>query len=93
MKKMRISLVFINFIKILYEQNISRIINNRYLSPQVSLQGGLRQGFSLSLPLYVTQGQVTTTNINQNKYITGIHIPNQKIKLKYHNMQMILIYF
>ena len=37
MEKMRISPVFINFIKILYKQNTSVIINNGYLSPQVSL--------------------------------------------------------
>ena len=38
MEKMGISLVFINFIKILYKQNTSTIINNGFLSPQVSLQ-------------------------------------------------------
>ena len=58
------------------------IINNGFLSPQVSLQRGLRQGCPLSLPLYVTQGQVTTTNINQNKNILGIHIPNQRNQVK-----------
>ena len=67
MEKMGISLVFINFIKILYKQNTSTIINNGFLSPQVSLQRGLRQGCPLSLPLYVVQGQITITNINQNK--------------------------
>ena len=67
MEKMGISPVFINFIKILYKQNTSTIINNGFLSPQVSLQRGLRQGCPLSLPLYVVQGQITITNINQNK--------------------------
>ena len=37
MEKMGISPAFINFIKILYKQNTSVIINNGYLSPQVSL--------------------------------------------------------
>ena len=37
MEKMGISPVFINFIEILYKQNTSMIINNGYLSPQVSL--------------------------------------------------------
>ena len=67
MEKMGISPVFINFIKILYKQNTSTIINNGFLSPQVSLQRGLRQGCPLSLPLYVVQEQMTITNINQNK--------------------------
>lgn len=48
------------------------IINNGYLSPQVSLQRGLRQGCPLSLPLYVIQEQVITTHINQNKDIIGL---------------------
>ena len=67
MEKMGISPVFINFIKILYKQNTSTIINNGFFSPQVSLQRGLRQGCPLSLPLYVVQEQMTITNINQNK--------------------------
>ena len=54
------------------------IINNGFLSPQVSFQRGLTQGCLLSLPLCVIQGQVTTNNINRNENIMGIHIPNQK---------------
>ena len=49
---------------------------------------------SLSLPLYAVQGQVTTTNVNHNKDIIGIHTPNKKKnKLKYHIIQMIQISF
>ena len=58
------------------------IINNGFLSPQGSLQRGLRQGCPLFLPLYVIHGQVTTTNINQNNNITGIYISNQKSQVK-----------
>ena len=64
--------VFKNFIKILYKQNTSMIINNGYLSPQVSLQGGLRQGSPVSPPLYVMQEQVIATHINQNEDIIGL---------------------
>ena len=81
-EKIRISPLFINFLKILYTQKTSMIINNGFLSPQVSLQRGLGQGYPLSLPLYVIQGQVITTNINQNNNITGIYIPNQKNQVK-----------
>ena len=81
-EKIGISPLFINFLKILYKQKASMIINNGFLSPQVSLQRGLGQGSPLSVPLYVIQGQVTTTNINQNNNITGIYIPNQKNQLK-----------
>ena len=82
MEKMGFSPLFINFLQTLYKQNISMIINNGFLSPQVSLQRGLRQGRPLSLPLYVIQSQITTTNIKQEKTITGINIPNQKEQVK-----------
>ena len=72
MEKKEISPVFKNFIKILYKQNTSMIINNGYLSPQVSLQGGLRQGSPVSPPLYVMQEQVIATHINQNEDIIGL---------------------
>ena len=58
------------------------IINNGFLSPQVSLQRGLRHDCPLSLPLYVIQGQITTTNIKQDKTITVRNIPNQKEQIK-----------
>ena len=78
MEKMGFSPIFINFLKILYKQNTSMIINNGFLSPQVSLQRGLRQGCPLSLPLYVIQGQITKINIKNDTNIAGINIPNQK---------------
>ena len=51
MEKIGISPLFINFVKILYKQNTSMIINSGYLSPQVSLQRGLREGCPLFLPV------------------------------------------
>ena len=82
MDKMGFSNIFINFIKILYKNNTSTIINNRYLSAPVQLQRGLRQGCPLSLPLYVVQGEVTTININQDESISGIKVPNKKQGIK-----------
>ena len=46
------------------------------------MQRGLRQGCPLSLPLYVIQGEVTTLNVNQNKNIKGIKIPNKTNEIK-----------
>ena len=87
--------IFINFLKI-YKQNTSMIINNGFLSPQVSFQRGLTQGCLLSLPLYVIQGQVTTNNINRNTYTehngnTYTEPKESGIRLKYPNMRIILI--
>ena len=82
MAKMVFSSLFINFLQTLYKQNISMITNNGFLSPQVLLQRGLRQGCPLPLPLYVIQSQITTTNIKQDKTITGINILNQREQVK-----------
>ena len=48
MEKMGFSPLFINFLQTLYKQNTSMIINNRFLSPQVSLQRGLTTGCPLT---------------------------------------------
>ena len=82
MEKLGISKTFINFIEILYKQNTSTITNNGFLSENVPMLRGLRQGCSLSLPLYVIQGEITTQNINKDQNIIGITIPNQRKKLK-----------
>ena len=73
---------FIKFIQILYKNNTSIIINNGFLSPLVHLRRGLRQGCPLSLPLQVTQGEVATLNVNQNKNIKGTKIPNKTNEIK-----------
>ena len=91
MDKMGFSNTFINFIKILYKNNISTIINNGFLSAAVQLQRVLRQGCPLSLPLYLIPGEVTTINTNQDGNIKGIKIPNKKNKKKSPCMQMIQI--
>ena len=79
---MGFSNIFINFIKILYKNNTSTIINNGFLSAPVQLQRGLRQDRPLSLPLYVVQEEVTTININQDESISGIKISNKKQEIK-----------
>ena len=65
MEKMGFSPLFINFLQTLYKQNISMIINNGFLSPQVSLQRGLRQGCPLS---NYNNKYYTRQNYNRNKY-------------------------
>ena len=87
-EKLGISQIFVNFARILYENNASIIINNGFLSPQVTLSRGLRQGLLLYLPLQVIQGEVATSNSNTNRLMTGIQIPN---KTKQTKMQIILI--
>ena len=82
MEKMGFSETFISFIKILYKHNTPIIINNGYLSVQITLYRGLRQGCPLSLPLYIIQGEVTTQNINKKPQIQAVRIPNKKEQIK-----------
>ena len=74
----------------LYKQNTSMIIKqwrplttSMIIKQWIPLTTGIttkrpKTRTSLSLPLYVVQGQVTTTNVNHNKDIIGIHTPNIK---------------
>ena len=82
METMGFLTMFINFIKILYKNNTATIINNGYFSAPVHTERGLWQGCPLSLPIYVIQGEVTTTNINQDYSIKGISIPNKSKEMK-----------
>ena len=52
------------------------------MSPPIQLLRGLRQGWPLSLPLYVIQGEITTGNINNNENIKGVKIPNNNKEIK-----------
>ena len=82
MEKLGISKTFINFIEKLHKQNTSTITNNAFLSENVPMLRGLRQGCPLSLSLYVIQGEITTQNINKDQNLMGITIPNQRKQLK-----------
>ena len=82
MEKLGISQTYINFIKTLYKDNTSIITNNGFLSEPISLSWGLRQGWPLSLLLYVLQGEIIATNINNNNSIIGLHIPNKTKQVK-----------
>ena len=82
MTKMGFSNTFVQFIKILYQNNTCFIANNGFLPTPVRLEIGLRQGCPLSLPLYVIQGEVTTININNNQNIKGIKTPNNNREAK-----------
>ena len=53
LQQLGFSELFLQFIKILYKNNTSYIINNGFLSSTINLERGLRQGCPLSLPLYV----------------------------------------
>lgn len=74
MTKLGFSNKFMQFVKMLYKNNISYVTNNEYMSSPIQLLRGLRQEY----PLYV----VTTININKNDKVKGIKILNNKKETK-----------
>ena len=82
MRKLGFSEIFIKFIKKLYQNTLSIIFNNGFLSTPFSLSRGVRQGCPLSLLLYIINGEVINLNIKNNDKIVGYPIPNQKENAK-----------
>ena len=78
MQKLGYSEIFIKLFKKLYENTLSIISNNGFLSTPFSLSRGVRQGYPLSLILYIINGKIINLNIKNNDRIVGYPIPNQK---------------
>ena len=82
MRKLGYSEIFIKFIEKLYQNTLSIISNNGFLSNPFPLSRGVRQGCPLSLLLNVVNGKVINLNIKNNDKIVGYPIPNQKENTK-----------
>ena len=78
MEKLGYSKIFINFIKKTYHNTMSVIYNNGFSSHTFVLSRGVRQGCSLSLLLYIINGEVINLNIKRNRKIIDYPIPNKK---------------
>ena len=71
MRKLGYSEIFIKLIKKLYQNKLSIISNNGFLSTPFSLSRGVRQECPLSLLLYIINGEVINLNIKNNDKIVG----------------------
>ena len=60
------------------QKTFSVISSNGFLSDPVALSRGVRQGFPLSLLLYIKNGEAINLNIKTKHQIFGYPIPNQK---------------
>ena len=67
---------FINFIKIIYRNIQSKVqVNGTFTNP-INIKRSVRQGCPLSMFLYVLSLEPFIQNIDQNKKIEGIKLPN-----------------
>lgn len=66
---------FCQWIATLYSGAVIRIIVNGYLSDRVNLCGGVRQGDSLSLMLYILSVEVLACKIRDSSDIVGFSLP------------------
>ena len=71
LKKFNFGDNFINWIKILYCDPKIVVKNNGYLSRQIKIEQGLRQGCPVSAILFILCIEILALNIDQNKNIKG----------------------
>ena len=73
---------FIHWIRTLYDDPITCIKNNGYLSRNISIQRGIRQGCPVSALLFIIATEVMSINIRSNKQLQGLDIPGSDINVK-----------
>jgi hypothetical protein len=72
---------FIRWIKTLYCNISSKIINNGWLSESFHLHRGIRQGCPLSALIFILVAEVLATNLRNNENYEGITINNNHLKV------------
>jgi hypothetical protein len=81
LEKMNFGKDFINWVKILYKNTQSQVLNNGSLTDKFDLQRGVHQGCPLSALLFIILVQVLEHMINKREDITGLIIGTKSIKL------------
>ena len=72
---------FIKWIKLLYNDSCSCVINNGFFSQQFLLERGCRQGDPLSPYLFILAIEPLAIDIKSNNNIKGIKIENDQCKI------------
>ena len=73
---------FIKWIKIIYKDVTSKVKINVFLTDEISVQRGVRQGCPLSALLYALCSEVFTTNIRSNNDIKGFKLNDDNYEHK-----------
>ena len=72
---------FIKWIKLLYNSISSCTINNGYLSHNIKLSRGIRQGCPISALLIVLVAEILSIKLRSDKNVTGIFVNNLEYKI------------
>ena len=72
---------FRSFVKTMYKDISTAVINNGYISSWFQPEKGVRQGCPLSPYLFLLSVEILACNIRQNKCINGLKINDIEIKL------------
>ena len=72
---------FSNWIKTLYSEPVASVMNNGYTTKQFQLERGVRQGDSLSGPIFCLCAEIMAEYIRNEKTIKGLSIEGKEIKL------------
>ena len=81
LKEMNFGESFLTWVKILYTDIESCVINNGCTSKYFKVRRGVRQGDPLSALLFILAMEVLTVSVNHNKAISGLTIKDTELKL------------
>ena len=79
LSKFNLGDTFKKWIKLLYNNIQSTVINNGYFSPYFNLRRGVRQGCPISAYLFLLVVETLAISIRSNKYIQGINVKGKEI--------------
>jgi hypothetical protein len=81
LEKMNFGVDFINWVKVLYKNTNSAVINNGTLTEPFQLYRGVHQGCPLSALLFILLVQVLQHMLSKREDISGLLINGKSIKL------------
>ena len=81
LKKFNFGDSFISWVKILYNNIESCVINNGKASNFFKLERGVRQGCCLSALLFIVVAEILAINIRADSFVNGIEINNEVFKI------------